>query len=232
MVVAVLAATVLLVRAPRVRAGAMLGALIARARAAAGRHLELAPAAPRPPPPAVGGVGGAGRWWRYWWRSPRSSARRPGLVAVLAVLALPFRVPIESGGNTSNLLVPLYFVVAAGVLAWISGCGGPRCPRPPRPPRTASPRRDGLLVWVDRLLALSSCSTRLQGDLLAPAFDGRDSRCRTWSSSTSRSRCCTGCCAARLDPAPDPRLPAGDPRAGRPVRLDRLLRVRDQDDHP
>jgi O-antigen ligase len=46
-------------------------------------------------------------------------ARRPSLLALLAVFALPFRVPIQAGGATSNLLVPLYFVVAAGVLAGI-----------------------------------------------------------------------------------------------------------------
>jgi O-antigen ligase len=36
---------------------------------------------------------------------------------VLAVLALPFRLPIEAGGRTVNLLLPLYAVVAAGTLA-------------------------------------------------------------------------------------------------------------------
>jgi putative inorganic carbon (HCO3(-)) transporter len=46
-------------------------------------------------------------------------ARRPPLLALLAVFALPFRVPIQAGAQTSNLLVPLYFVVAAGALAWI-----------------------------------------------------------------------------------------------------------------
>ena len=46
-------------------------------------------------------------------------ARRPAVLAPLAVLALPFRVPIQAGGKTSNLLVPLYLVVAAGALAWI-----------------------------------------------------------------------------------------------------------------
>jgi O-antigen ligase len=46
-------------------------------------------------------------------------ARRPAVLALLAVFALPFRVPIQAGGETSNLLVPLYFVVAAGALAWI-----------------------------------------------------------------------------------------------------------------
>ena len=46
--------------------------------------------------------------------------RRPWLLGPLAVLALPFRVPISVAGNTSNLLVPLYIVVAAGALAWIA----------------------------------------------------------------------------------------------------------------
>ncbi len=36
---------------------------------------------------------------------------------MLAVAALPFRVPIAVGGATANLLIPLYAVVAAGVLA-------------------------------------------------------------------------------------------------------------------
>jgi len=39
--------------------------------------------------------------------------------APLAVLALPFRVPISSGGRTVNLLVPLYLVLAAGTLVYL-----------------------------------------------------------------------------------------------------------------
>src|SRR3954470_11744856 len=39
------------------------------------------------------------------------------LLPLLAVGALPFRVPFESGGDSANLLVPLYVVVASGVLA-------------------------------------------------------------------------------------------------------------------
>ena len=31
---------------------------------------------------------------------------------------LPFRIPVEAGGETANLLVPLYLVIAAGGLAW------------------------------------------------------------------------------------------------------------------
>ena len=43
---------------------------------------------------------------------------KPGWFALAAVAALPFRIPISAGGSTSNLLVPLYLVVAAGALAW------------------------------------------------------------------------------------------------------------------
>jgi O-antigen ligase len=43
--------------------------------------------------------------------------RRPWLLPLLAAGTLPFRIPFESGGQSANLLVPLYVVVAAGVLA-------------------------------------------------------------------------------------------------------------------
>ena len=43
--------------------------------------------------------------------------RRPALFPVLAVTAVPFRVPISAEGRTVNLLLPLYTVVAAGLLA-------------------------------------------------------------------------------------------------------------------
>jgi putative inorganic carbon (HCO3(-)) transporter len=46
-------------------------------------------------------------------------ARRPRLLGPLAALALPFRIPISVAGVTSNLLVPLYFVIAAACLAWV-----------------------------------------------------------------------------------------------------------------
>src|SRR5688500_18637478 len=44
-------------------------------------------------------------------------ARRPVAVPLLAVAALPFRIPIETAGQSANLLVPLYGVIAAGALA-------------------------------------------------------------------------------------------------------------------
>ena len=46
-------------------------------------------------------------------------ARRPALVALLALAALPFRIPVEAGGNTALLLVPLYVVIGAGAVAWL-----------------------------------------------------------------------------------------------------------------
>jgi O-antigen ligase len=44
--------------------------------------------------------------------------RQPALFPFLAVAALPFRVPIEAGGSTVNLLVPLYLVIAAATAAY------------------------------------------------------------------------------------------------------------------
>lgn len=57
---------------------------------------------------------------------------------LLAVLALPFRLPISTDGRTVNLLLPLYAVVAAGTLAHllprVVGRGGAyRSTRPPTP---------------------------------------------------------------------------------------------------
>jgi O-antigen ligase len=45
--------------------------------------------------------------------------RRPAAFPLLAVFALPFRLPVSTGGGTSNLLIPLYVVVGAGALAWL-----------------------------------------------------------------------------------------------------------------
>jgi len=43
--------------------------------------------------------------------------RDPRAFPLLAVIALPFRLPISADGRTVNLLLPLYAVVAAGVIA-------------------------------------------------------------------------------------------------------------------
>jgi O-antigen ligase len=58
--------------------------------------------------------------------------RRPDTLPLLAICALPFRLPISTDGRTVNLLIPLYLVVAAGTLTflvprWLSrGALGPR----------------------------------------------------------------------------------------------------------
>ncbi len=61
--------------------------------------------------------------------------RRPQLFPVLAIAALPFRIPIASEGRTVNLLLPLYTVVGAGLLAHllprVLGRSGYRGGRPP-----------------------------------------------------------------------------------------------------
>jgi O-antigen ligase len=45
--------------------------------------------------------------------------RQPEAFPLLAVFALPFRLPISTGGRTVNLLIPLYLVVAAGTLEYL-----------------------------------------------------------------------------------------------------------------
>ncbi|MCU0314243.1 MAG: hypothetical protein MUC84_09310, partial [Solirubrobacteraceae bacterium] len=66
--------------------------------------------------------------------------RVPAALPVAVALTLPFRIPIAVGGSTSNLLLPLYLVVAAGVLAY------------------AAPRITGRVHeapgWLERVLAL------------------------------------------------------------------------------
>ncbi|MBV8946940.1 MAG: O-antigen ligase family protein [Solirubrobacterales bacterium] len=88
--------------------------------------------------------------------------RRPALVAGAILLALPFRIPIHAGGTTSNLLVPLYFVVAAGSLAFVlDGLRSPAAAGPAsggitcEPPVPASDRWTDAppARWLERLLA-------------------------------------------------------------------------------
>jgi O-antigen ligase len=67
--------------------------------------------------------------------------RRPTLFPLAAAAALPFRVPIASGGSTANLLVPLYLVVAGGALAYA-------IPRIFGAKKDEVERRPTLLEWV------------------------------------------------------------------------------------
>ena len=45
--------------------------------------------------------------------------RHEDLLPLLAIFALPFRLPISAGGKTVNLLIPLYLVVAAGTITYL-----------------------------------------------------------------------------------------------------------------
>jgi O-antigen ligase len=47
--------------------------------------------------------------------------RWPILLPLAIVFVLPFRVPLHAGGDTANLLVPLYLVIAGGVLSLAFG---------------------------------------------------------------------------------------------------------------
>jgi putative inorganic carbon (HCO3(-)) transporter len=44
--------------------------------------------------------------------------RWPATFPVLAIGVLAFRIPVDVGGETSNLLIPLYLVVAGGAVAF------------------------------------------------------------------------------------------------------------------
>ncbi|MGH2891699.1 MAG: O-antigen ligase family protein, partial [Solirubrobacteraceae bacterium] len=155
-VVALLAAVVLLARDRRARALAMLGALVLAPVLLltdiwSSPQLDIVHRHP------LEAIVGAGVVVAALIAAAGLIVRRQWLVAPLAVLALPFRVPVSTGDTTSNLLVPLYFVVAAGALAWIyTALRLPR-PAPPAASPSAGPPHTGepvLADWVVRLLAL------------------------------------------------------------------------------
>ncbi len=78
--------------------------------------------------------------------------RWPILLPLAIVAALPFRIPLHAGGDTANLLVPLYLVIAGGVLA--GALNQWRAANVPLPGRsTAATGPAGPAIWVPRLLA-------------------------------------------------------------------------------
>lgn len=71
--------------------------------------------------------------------------RRPILMPLAIVATLPFRVPLHAGGDTANLLAPLYLVIAGGVVSavlkvWQESRGAPLREPAPRGP-------SGLVSW-------------------------------------------------------------------------------------
>lgn len=141
-----LAAGALAARRPRVRACAMLGALLLAPTllvADIWDSPQLAAVRDRPVAALVGAVAAL----LLVAVVAALLARRPLLLPVLAVAALPFRIPIESGGETANLLVPLYLVIAAGTLAFVVPtlrADADELPAPAWAP-----------AWLERLLALT-----------------------------------------------------------------------------
>jgi O-antigen ligase len=114
---ALLAAVVLLHRSPRARAAAMLGALALTPVLLVANIWSTPQFEPLRERPLLALAAGACAL-ALLAVGAFAIQRRPGLLALAAAAALPFRVPIESGGDTANLLVPLYLVIAAGALAY------------------------------------------------------------------------------------------------------------------
>ncbi len=159
---AALAAVVMLHRDRRVQSLAMLGALVlapALLLADIWHSPQLRIVHRHPLAAVVGALLalaalGAAAWAIEKW---------PAVLAAAVIVALPFRIPIQAGGVTSNLLVPLYFVVAAGALAFVvSGLRGRSPPGSPPGPPPGPPAADGHAPpadgnaparWLERLLA-------------------------------------------------------------------------------
>jgi hypothetical protein len=95
-------------------------------------------------------------------------SRWPIVMPLAIVAALPFRVPLHAGGDTANLLVPLYLVIAGGVLAVAVRALRPRPAGPvaagdPPPPAVAeassgaippaTPPPGWAVSWLPRVLA-------------------------------------------------------------------------------
>ena len=110
------AATAVLARDPRLRLAALAVALVAAPALIAGQVWDTPRLASlRDHPPAAIGVGAAivvaiialaAAFRRLPWAFP-----------VAAIVTLPLRVPLQIGGQTSSLLVPLYGVTAAAAVA-------------------------------------------------------------------------------------------------------------------
>jgi O-antigen ligase len=140
---ALLAAVVLLVRSPRSRAAAMLAALVLTPVLLVANIWstpQIQPLRDRPLLLLVAGAAGL----LVLGAAAFAVHRRPELLALAAAATLPFRVPIESGGETANLLVPLYLVIAAGVLAYAV----PRLRAPPSLDEEQEPHQRGALEWL------------------------------------------------------------------------------------
>ncbi len=78
-------------------------------------------------------------------------SRRPLLLPLAIVAALPFRVPLHAGGDQANLLIPLYLVIAGGVLA--TALRDWRGPPGESPGGAAERESSSAAPWLARVLA-------------------------------------------------------------------------------
>jgi putative inorganic carbon (HCO3(-)) transporter len=81
--------------------------------------------------------------------------RFPWSFPIAAFAVLPLRVPVHVGGQTSHLLVPLYLVIAGGVLCFAYAAVRGRSDRTDGAPRAhpATLRDSAAVVWLYRVLA-------------------------------------------------------------------------------
>ena len=155
------AAAVLVCADPRQRAAAMLAALGFSALAVATLASSL------PGGPALLGAG-AGAALIALGILTAVLLRRPALLGLLALFALPFRVPLTLGSETASLLLPLYGVVVAGALAeawrWLRpGTGPDAIDVAERPvPRTLRSLQVALAVFVGLYALQAVYSTDLE----------------------------------------------------------------------
>jgi O-antigen ligase len=76
--------------------------------------------------------------------------RWPVIFPVLVLIALPFRIPLNVGGEDANLLVPLYLVMGGGVLASLL-----RARRGELLAAVPTIQPNGIARWLKPLLAIS-----------------------------------------------------------------------------
>jgi O-antigen ligase len=76
--------------------------------------------------------------------------RWPILLPLGIIAALPFRIPLHAGGDTANLLVPLYLVIAGGVVAAAIRDWSVVAPRAPEAAETPG---GVAAIWLPRVLA-------------------------------------------------------------------------------
>ena len=91
-------------------------------------------------------------------------ARRPLALPLLAIAALPFRIPVEAAGQTANLLVPLYGVIAAGALAQLPALFADR-----RPAGTHARPRGALAAVLVGFVVLYALQAVYADDVSVPA---------------------------------------------------------------